>query len=457
MKQINFFLLLLACVFSIDAKKTEKRILKAGAFKDTIEIVQSYPKGTEAVLKTPGIRFARAVWRDMAREAKKTIEIGAFYFADKKGEPLGLFIKAIKKAAKRGVKIYIIADALQYNAKPQEVDDLAKVLGICVRIIDMKAITGGVMHAKYMIVDGKDLFIGSQNFDWQALKHIREIGIRIRNERMAKTVKGIFDADWALSKPINPSKDCPVTDGKKDFALDFPDAVNKENPIKIKQFGQEIVIFPAFSPAKLNFANLDAEEPTIVDLIDGAKKQILVQVMQFSSVTWEKELYATLTDALKRAALRKVHIKMIFADWSIFYPSTQFIQGLSIIPYINIKFGTIPPWKGKCVPFSRVEHCKYMVVDDNKLWIGTGNWTRSYFYGCRNIGMSIVSTHLNKVMQNLFFNDWNGPYTKLVDPDKKYERPDYQCKHVKDKKGKVEVQFNRAFMAQDWHSPAVGK
>jgi hypothetical protein len=35
----------------------------------------------------------------------------------------------------------------------------------------MSARTQGVLHAKYFVVDGREAYLGSQNFDWRALAH----------------------------------------------------------------------------------------------------------------------------------------------------------------------------------------------------------------------------------------------------------------------------------------------
>ena len=45
-------------------------------------------------------------------------------------------------------------------------------------MIDIGTVAGGVQHAKFFIVDGEEVFLGSQNFDWRALKHIHELGVR---------------------------------------------------------------------------------------------------------------------------------------------------------------------------------------------------------------------------------------------------------------------------------------
>jgi phosphatidylserine/phosphatidylglycerophosphate/cardiolipin synthase-like enzyme len=68
-----------------------------------------------------------------------------------------------------------------------------------VRVIDYHRIAGGVQHAKFMIVDDREAWLGSQNLDWRALSHIHELGARVRLEPVAKTFEDVFESDWAAS------------------------------------------------------------------------------------------------------------------------------------------------------------------------------------------------------------------------------------------------------------------
>ena len=68
---------------------------------------------------------------------------------------------------------------------PDTIDRLATA-GAVVRRADF---TPGILHAKYIVVDQRTCYLGSQNFDWRALEHIVELGARfddailVRNPR----------------------------------------------------------------------------------------------------------------------------------------------------------------------------------------------------------------------------------------------------------------------------------
>jgi len=128
-----------------------------------IEIVESIPAGTS--LDNPEIRDTREVWLEMIGEARKTLDLEEYYISDEPGKMLEDVLAAIYSAAGRGVKVRVLVDARMVRTYPESVDGLSRRRNVEVRRIDFGAIAGGMQHAKYFIVDGKQVFVGSQNFD----------------------------------------------------------------------------------------------------------------------------------------------------------------------------------------------------------------------------------------------------------------------------------------------------
>lgn len=46
------------------------------------------------------------------------------------------------------------------------------VAGAEVREVDLKAITGGIVHTKLWVVDQKHFYVGSANMDWRSLSQV---------------------------------------------------------------------------------------------------------------------------------------------------------------------------------------------------------------------------------------------------------------------------------------------
>ena len=47
-------------------------------------------------------------------------------------------------------------------------------LGAEVREVDLKAVTGGIVHTKLWVVDQKHFYLGSANMDWRSLSQVKQ-------------------------------------------------------------------------------------------------------------------------------------------------------------------------------------------------------------------------------------------------------------------------------------------
>jgi phosphatidylserine/phosphatidylglycerophosphate/cardiolipin synthase-like enzyme len=382
--------------------------LKAQTFNQ-IELVESIP--IETSLDNPDIRNTTTVWSEMINGAHSTIDIEQFYIANQSGESLDTIINEIIKASERGVIIRIISDSRMYKTYPETIDKLNKQKNISARIIDFRKTAGGIQHAKYFIVDGGEIFLGSQNFDWRALKHIHELGIRIHNKQLASIYQDIFELDWKIAEPNH--------------------EYNLQTDIKFKKYSHPIILIdsshdtipmvPTMSPISVIPDSSLWDETWIVKMIDEAKNEILCQFLTYSPLARDKIYYSVLDNALRRAAVRGVKVKMAVSDWSKDHPTIDFLKSLSLIPNIEIKFISIPDWSGGYVSYARVDHCKFLVVDSTQCWIGTSNWEKNYFYNSRNLGLCIFNQSIAKQIAHIFFSTWNTSYTELIKPEIEYK------------------------------------
>lgn len=378
---------------------------------DFIELAESVP--TETSLESSGLLRTSDVWLKMINEANQSIDIETFYFAGQQGEPLDTILTALKAAAGRSVKIRIIVDSSFYSKNDKTVDELSGISNIEIKKIPLGNLAGGVMHAKYFITDNLNVFTGSQNMDWRALKHIHEIGIRIRSRELARTFTELFETDWKL---------CDNNFyGLTNTAVNF--FVNEDNPAEINsaRYGK-VICYPAFSPVKLNMQGLSSEEDELIKIIRNTKEKLFIQMYSYSpKANNENKFYDRIDQALRDAASRKVDIRIIFSDWSIREGATEFIKSLSQVDNIKIKFSSVPEYSSGFIPYSRVEHCKYFVSDDNVSWISSANWEWSYFNNCRNVTLIIDNSELNKDLMGVFFRSWNSSFVNDVDINKEYK------------------------------------
>jgi phosphatidylserine/phosphatidylglycerophosphate/cardiolipin synthase-like enzyme len=392
-----------------------------GGYPD-FELVESIP--VETLLDNPNIRNTPEVWQEMIKSAKKSLDIEQFYICNAPNEPLEEIIQAIIDAGKRGVKVRVISEAKFYKTYPETLDRLKKEKNISVRIIDFGKLAGGIMHAKYFIVDTRQVFLGSQNFDWKALKHIHEIGLKITNLVCAKIFSEVFTFDWQLAEKNDPSR---RLNPKSDPSQKFWEGRNpKQYPVQIRLMepsNQVVAFTPVYSPTGFIPNESLWDEKYIIELIDNAKQEVVLQVLTYNPGLRGGGYFPDLDQALQRAAKRGVKVKLIIADWSKRKPAIDYLKKLAVIPNIEVKLSTIPPWSGGYISYARVEHCKYLAVDSTKCWVGTSNWEKGYFYADRNIGVIVNNNLISSLLFQIFMKDWDGPYTYFVKPDVEYVPP----------------------------------
>jgi phosphatidylserine/phosphatidylglycerophosphate/cardiolipin synthase-like enzyme len=392
--------------------------LAAGAATQTpangppLELVETVP--VETGLGNPKLPAAYDVWLDMIHGAKRSIAFEGFYLSDWPGEPLHPVLEALGQAGARGVAVHILLDQGMHRTYPLPADSLARLPGIEVRTIDFKRIAGGIQHAKFFIVDHEDLFLGSQNFDWRALKHIHELGVRVRDHRTAKAFEDVFNWDWFAADTTR-----WVQDGSR-FGPRRPGAARIAVPIPIVQSpGDTAFVWPSYSPLGFIPDSTRWDEDAVVGLIDAARHEIVVQVLTYAPEEYGEKDEA-LDRALRLAAGRGVDVKLLVSDWEVNGKGLDWLKRLAQVPHIEVKLSTLPEWSGGYIPFARVEHCKYMVVDSISTWVGTGNWSPGYFHSSRNLGLTIRNRPIGREARQVFETSWTAPSAAALRVDYDY-------------------------------------
>lgn len=369
-----------------------------------IELVESRPVETE--LGNPELRPTVQVWIEMLRGARRSIDLEHFYCSDWPDEPLGLVLDELGHAAARGVRVRFILDRRFQATYPMPADSLARLPNVTVRWVDMGRIAGGVQHAKFMIVDGRTTFVGSQNFDWRALKHIHELGLRIEDERVADVFGKTFELDWAASD----------TSGRP-FGRDtiaalrsaLGGAATPPAPFRVALArGDSASVWPGYSPRGWLPDSSRWDLPGMVRLLDSARREIGIQVLNYSP-EGRGTRDTTLDAALRRAGRRGVSVKLLVSDWFTGRTAVAALRSLAGAPGIEVKVSTLPQWSGGYIPFARVEHCKYAVVDGERLWLGTANWEPGYFTGSRNLSVILEHPRLGAQAKKIFDTSWTAP------------------------------------------------
>jgi len=367
----------------------------APAAPPAFELIESVP--IETTLAHPDLHDAAGVWLDMIAGARTSIDLAQFYASNQQPSRLESIVQALEAAAARGVRVRFLAERAFVQIYPDTLERLARA-GVSVRHLDLTAVLGGraVHHAKYFLVDDRDAFLGSQNFDWRSLEHNYELGARVRDPALVGGLAAIFAADWARAggEPA-PDRRAPPPHG----------------PITL-----------VASPPELLPAGVPWDLPRIVQLLDGATTTITVEALGYRADA-DGGPWNELEAPILRAAQRGVHVQLLLADWSKRSWLIAGVQKLARIPNIAVRLTTIPPWSGGFIPFARTTHAKALVVDGKRAWLGTSNWEKDYFYKNRNVGVIIDDPTIAAKVAGFFATLWQSPYASPVDPDANYTPP----------------------------------
>lgn len=378
----------------------------AGA-SHVLELVETAP--VETTLDHADIPEAADVWLALIAGAKSSLDLSHFYVSSLPGKRMEPILAAVEAAAARGVKVRLISDLKFVKTYPESLDRLA-AKGVDVLRIDYAQVGGGVQHAKYMLVDRAIGYLGSQNFDWRSLEHIQELGARFDDPALVRGLAAVFEHDWELGH--GRAAPAPPASAARATAADGA--------------AVELVASPQDHTAGVAW-----DLPKLVAAIDGARKSVCVQLLTYKSGNRELGYWDELESALRRAAGRRVAVRLLVSDWCKRAGTIENLQSLEVLPNVEVRLVTLPAWSGGFVSFARTIHAKYMVVDGARAWLGTSNWERDYFYQSRNVGLVIEGGALPPRLQQFFEDGWASPYAHALDACAKYEPP-----KVSDESGK---------------------
>ena len=121
-------------------------------------------------------------------------------------------LQAVIAAARRGVKTRVLLDGTWYNVQGDDDRDnddtvrylttLAQAEGLDLeaKVINLATTHLEKIHAKGVIVDGKEVFVGSINWSENSFKGNREIGVVVSHPKVAGYYRDLFWRDWSESR-----------------------------------------------------------------------------------------------------------------------------------------------------------------------------------------------------------------------------------------------------------------
>jgi phosphatidylserine/phosphatidylglycerophosphate/cardiolipin synthase-like enzyme len=151
-----------------------KLVKEACALFEADRTRQPYKCGHDELVVSP--ESARGLLAEFIKKAKKELLIYDAKVSDR------LMLRLLAERAKAGVEIRMFGK-----------------LGKGAAGIEARKLPDMRLHVRAIVRDGAAAFIGSQSLRKLELDGRREVGIIVSDERVAKKIRDVFEADWALT------------------------------------------------------------------------------------------------------------------------------------------------------------------------------------------------------------------------------------------------------------------
>ncbi|MDP5007547.1 MAG: phospholipase D-like domain-containing protein [Glaciimonas sp.] len=402
----KFYLLLIFSLFSFSAH--------AEFSIPNFELIHTAP--LETSLTTTDLRDPIIVWSEMFDAAKSEIVIAQFYVNNQTGSAFDKIIARLEAAGKRGVKIrFLMEEKGKFAADMATIERLQKIPNLTFRYLAFAKLAnnGGIIHAKYFVVDQKSAFVGSQNFDWRAFEHIHEIGLKITDATMVRQLQQIFEHDWQAQALIAQGKPVPILNKKVMLADDSLSA------------------YLVASPNAFNPAGVGDSETELPKFLAAAKTEVRIQLLDYVPLSYGEKrngkttrpYYAVIDNAIRAALARGVKVKLMVSNWNTEKPAIDYLKSLALLPNMEIKIVTLPQASTGFIPFARFIHSKTMSIDGQIAWIGTSNWSGGYLDNSRNLEIVLRDEKMAQRIAELHEQSWVSEYAQPLDVMKSYPRP----------------------------------
>ncbi|XP_070214655.1 5'-3' exonuclease PLD4 isoform X5 [Bos mutus] len=378
-------------------------------------LVESIPQDLRSVAGSPAAQPLAQAWMQLLDAARESVHVASFYWSltgpdigvndssSQLGEALlqklqQLLDRNVSLAvatstptpAKNSTDLQVLESRVGVRTPSMRRKELgsarrglthrsAPLSGAQVRHVPMGKLTGGVLHSKFWVVDGRHIYVGSANMDWRSLTQVKELGAVIYNcSRLAQDLEKTFQTYWVLGTPraVLP----------KPWPQNFSSHINRFQPLRDHFDGvPTTVYFSLLASAGHGAAGGGLQQ-------GGAR--------------------APAGQLLAQHGPQDVPLPAVPAGTQ--QPSGQRVHGRVFI---------VPVGNHSNIPFSRVNHSKFMVTE-KAAYIGTSNWSEDYFSSTSGVGLVVsqrasgaqlgVST-VQEQLRQLFERDWSSRYAVGLD------------------------------------------
>ncbi|XP_054096380.2 5'-3' exonuclease PLD4 isoform X5 [Callithrix jacchus] len=252
---------------------------------------------------------------------------------------------------------------------------------------------------------------------------VKELGAVIYNcSHLAQDLEKTFQTYWVLGAPeaVLP----------KTWPQNFSSDINRFQPFRGLFDGMPTAAYFSASPPVLCPRGRTPDLEALLAVMGGAQEFIYASVMEYFPTTrfsHPRKYWPVLDNALRAAAFAKgVRVRLLVGcglntDPAMF-PHLRSLQALSdpaANVSVDVRVFIVPVGNHSNIPFSRVNHSKFMVTD-KAAYIGTSNWSEDYFSSTAGVGLVVAQSPgarpaVQEQLRLLFERDWGSRYAVGLD------------------------------------------
>ncbi|VFV32433.1 low quality protein: phospholipase [Lynx pardinus] len=398
-------------------------------------LVESIPQDLPSAAGSPSAQPLAQAWSQLLDAARESIHVASFYWSltgpdigvnDSSSRPGEALLSKLQQRLARNVSLAVATSSPSLARKSTDLRVLA-AQGAQVRYVPLRKLTGGVLHSKFWVVDARHVYLGSANMDWRSLTQVKELGIIIYNcSRLARDLEKTFQTYWVLGAPkaVLP----------RAWPRNLSSHINRFQPLRDRFEGVPTTAYFSASPPPLCPHGRTGDLEALLAVMGGAQEFIYASVMEYFPTTRfsrPARYWPVLDTALRTAAFnRGVRVRLLVSCWlhtdPRMFPGLRSLQALSDPEAgvsVDVKVFIVPVRNHSNIPFSRVNHSKFMVTE-KAAYIGTSNWSEDYFSSTSGAGL-VVSQRASRArpgvptvqeqLRHLFERDWDSPYAVGLD------------------------------------------
>ncbi|XP_062944364.1 5'-3' exonuclease PLD4 [Cynocephalus volans] len=398
-------------------------------------LVESIPQDLPSTAGSPAAQPLAQAWLQLLDTAQESVHVASYYWSltgpdigvnDSSSQQGEALLQKLQQLLDRNVSLAVATSNPTLARKSTDLQVLA-ARGAQVRQVPMQRLTGGVLHSKFWVVDGRHIYVGSANMDWRSLTQVKELGAIVYNcSHLADDLEKTFQTYWVLGAP---QAVLPET-----WPRNFSSHINRFQPLQGRFDGVPTTAYLSASPPALCPQGRTRDLDALLAVMRAAQEFIYASVMEYFPTTrfsHPARYWPVLDNALRAAAFsRGVRVRLLASCWlntdPTMFPYLRSLQALSNPSAnisIDVKVFIVPVGNHSHIPFSRVNHSKFMVTE-KAAYIGTSNWSEDYFSSTSGVGLVVsqraprtqpgVAT-VQEQLQQLFERDWNSRYAVGLD------------------------------------------